>query len=99
MAQKTKRRNTPAVHYAAISNSEKFFLKATIEDVTACAKGWRRSECAEWWSVCVLQRMHAPALRAARNNENPAVIEALLINAGAEVMARAEDRFERTPLY
>ena len=75
-------------------NTKKFFRKATVEEVTACiSAGADLNGHSGSWSDCnECTSLH----RAAKYNENREVIETLL-KAGADLMARDEDRL--TPLH
>ena len=61
-------------------NTKEYFKAATLEDVTACLDGGADL-------AAQTKRGHTPLHRAAKFNENPAVIE-FLIEAGANVNAR-----------
>ena len=70
-------------------NTEEFFQTATLEQVTACLAAGAAL-------AARTEDGHTPLHFAARNNENPAVVEALLA-AGADVNARSLDG--HTPLH
>ena len=70
-------------------NTEKFFRKATVEDVTACLAAGADLEARD-------KDKATPLHYAAYQNENPAVIETLL-KAGADLEART--KWEATPLH
>ena len=70
-------------------NTNKFFEKATVENVTACINAGADLEARDKWK-------YTPLHLAAAFNQDPAVIEALL-RAGADLEAR--DYWKRTPLH
>ena len=69
-------------------NTERYFRKASVEDVTACLAAGADPKARDKWK-------NTP-LHSARFNENPAVIEVLL-QAGAGLEAR--NKWKSTPLH
>ena len=77
-------------------NTEKFFRKATVEDVTACinAGAYLDARDGGFWSDC---ERCTPLHRAAAYNNNPEVVQAL-IDAGADLEVQVA-RSKSTPLH
>ena len=70
-------------------NTKKFFLRATVEEVTACLEAGAQPKARGKWKF-------TPLHWAAEYNENPEVVKAL-IDAGADPDAR--DKWKSTPLH